>query len=382
MAVADQEQDKTEHKSQKKLQQARDRGELPRSQEIATFAVFAVLIVYFALIRLDWFRAIGEIMTDLLTFDRHLDLNVETLDNFLLGPALKTAAFLAPFFLIVLAVSLSVNMAQTGFNIAKERLKIDWERLDPMRGIKKFISAKAWVEGAKSLAKIGLFSWLSYITLEGSIEEIVELPGRDLFYQLNFLISLSLKLGIRIAILMAVLSAADYLYQWWNFQESLKMTHQEVKEELKEHEGDPLVRQRMRSIRMQMARKRMMSDVAKADVIVTNPTHYAVAIAYDRKTAPAPYVCAKGKRYLALRIREIAAEHKIPIIENPPVARSLYRKVKVGQVIPSEFYRVVAEILAFVYFLKKRRGGSVSSQPIKPRMKAKLPPELIVDDAG
>ena len=133
------------------------------------------------------------------------------------------------------------------------------------------------------------------------------------------------------------------------------MTPREVKDETKEHEGDPLIRQRMRSLRMQMARRRMMSDVANADLIVTNPAHYAVAIAYNLEKMPAPYVCAKGTRYLAQRIVEIAKREEVPIVENPPIARALYKKVKIGQMIPSEFYRAVAELLAFVYMLKNRR---------------------------
>lgn len=374
--MAEEAQDKTEQKSQKKWEKARDRGELPRSQEIATFAVFAAVLLYFSAIRVRWFDVMGSVMRDLLAFDRHLGLRGESLDDFLLQPVLKIALALSPFFVVVLLVSVFTNMSQTGFQFAKERLRIDFERLDPVRGAKKFVSLRSWVEGLKSLFKIVLFALLAFLTIRGVMSEIAELPAHDLRYQINFLLYLALRLGTRVAILMAVLAVGDYLFQWWQFQEKLKMTPREVKEEAKEHEGDPLVRQRMRSLRMEMARRRMMDEVPKADVVVTNPTQYAVALKFDREKMPAPFVTAKGAQHMARRIREVAMAHGVPIVENPPIARALFRKVRIGHPVPSEFYRVVAELLAFVYLLSRDPGRAArarAGRPFRPRLKASPP---------
>lgn len=356
--MAEAQQDKTEHKSRKKFEEARDKGELPSSKEFATFVVFLVIILYFLIVRTHWFDALGSIMADLLRFDQHMHITAESVDDFLLRPLLKTMFILAPFFLIIMFVSTLTSMSQTGFSLATKKLEVNWDRMDPTKGVKKLYSLKSWVEGAKSAFKVGLFATLTYSTLRGAIPEIVEIAGRPLRDQIDFMMTLTLSIALRIALLMAAFSVVDYAFQWWQFQNTLKMTHQEVKEEAKEHEGDPLVRQRMRSLRMQMARDRMMNDVPKASVIVTNPTRYAVAIRYDRDAMAAPVVVAKGKELIALRIRELAREHGVPVVENPPIARALFKQVKVGHPVPSQFYRAIAELLAFVYLLKKKHGES------------------------
>jgi flagellar biosynthetic protein FlhB len=267
----------------------------------------------------------------------------------------------APLFALVLLLSPIINMAQTGFNVAKDKLAIDWSRIDPMSGLKRFAGARQWIEGAKSLLKIGAFIYLAWITLESALPTIKLLGARDLRAQLDEMLGLALLIGTRIAVLMAILAVLDYGYQWWEFYKKTLMTHQEMKDESKEREGNPLIKQRQRSLAMQRLRQRMMSEIPKASVIVTNPTHFAVALRYDRLKAPAPYVCAKGADHMAARIREIAREHGVPIIENKLLARALYRSVRVGQIIPSEFYKAVAEVLAFVHLLRQRRqrgGGS------------------------
>jgi flagellar biosynthetic protein FlhB len=375
--VAENQDDKTEHKSRKKWEQARDRGELPRSQEFATFIVFVVIILYFHVARLGGLEALGDVMAELLDFDEHLDLDAESLGVFLLRPLLGAALALAPFFLLVLVVSTFANMGQTGFHLAKEKVGVDWSRLDPITGVRKIVSLRAWVEGLKASLKVALILWIAYDAMRDRLPEMVEMSGRPLRDQMEFMLSLSLSLAARIAILMAAFAVADYGFQWWKFQDSLRMTRREVKEEAREHEGDPLMRRRLRSLRLQMARERMMSKVPKAKVVLTNPTHYAVAVSYDRETMAAPIVCAKGKELLARRIREFAAECGVPIVENPPMARALFKKVKVGRAIPSEFHRAVAELLAFIYMLD-RKGGSAAverGETLRPKFKAALPAE-------
>ncbi|HOR27736.1 MAG TPA: flagellar biosynthesis protein FlhB [Candidatus Sumerlaeota bacterium] len=354
--MADHDQEKTEYRSQKKLEESREKGEIPRSTELGTFLVFALFLTFFGIARLAWFEGIGRIMEDLLRFDRHLGaINRDTVGEFLLVPFIKAGAVVAPLFCTILVLSPLVNFCQTGFNIARNKLQPDWGRLNPVNGFKRIFSARQYIEGLKACVKIGLFSLLAWSALLKSVPKLKLLAGQDLTNQLQTMLDISLMIGVRVAILMGVLAVFDYGYQWWEFNKKLLLTHQELKDEMKEREGNPMIKQRQRQIAMQRARRRMMAEVPKAAVIITNPTHYAVALAYDREKHAAPYVAAKGTELMAHRIREIARRHNIPIIENRPLARALYRKVKLGQTIPSEFYKAVAEILAFVFLLKRNR---------------------------
>lgn len=362
--MAENDSEKTEFTSQKKLEDSRNKGELPKSQELGTFVVFAIFLLYFGFTRLLWFEQLGDIMTNLLSFDRHMDIDIDSVGMFLLAPTAKTIAVLAPLFALILVISPLVNMAQTGFNFAKDKMTPNWQRMDPIAGFKRMFSMRQCVEGAKSSLKISLFLWLAWGTVSAALPDIEKAGALDLREQINLMLSLSLAIGLRIAIMMAMLAVFDFGYQWWEFNKKLKMTHQEMKDESKERDGNPLIKQRQRSLQMQRARERMMSEVAHADVVVTNPTHFAVAIRYDRTKAPAPYVCAKGTQHMAFRIRDLARENGVPVIENRPLARGLYKTVKIGQVIPADFYKAIAEVLAFVFLLKQRSRGQASGQRI------------------
>ena len=212
--MEDQGQDKTEQKSRKKWEEARNKGELPRSRELATFILFAVLLIYFHLSRMQWFDAIGVVMADLLQFDRYLNLNAESLPDFLLQPVLKTAFFLAPFFLIVLVVAITANMGQVGFQLASQKPKIDRNRLDPMKGLKRIVSLRSLIEGLKSMLKTGFFLYLAYLTIRDAMPLVVEQAALSLRHQLNFLMEVVLKLTLRVTILMAALAIFDFGYQW------------------------------------------------------------------------------------------------------------------------------------------------------------------------
>lgn len=357
--MADNDSEKTEYLSQKRLEESREKGELPRSQELNTFVVFALFLLFFGMTRLAWFESLGAIMTDMLQFDRHMNITTENVGELLIGPAFKAVLVLAPLFGLILVVSPLLSMAQTGFNIATDKLEANWGRLNPLSGLQRMISMHQWVEGFKSCIKIGIFAWLAWGALKKAMPSIQMMGGQDLRGQIGLMLDVSMAIGIRIAVLMAVLAIFDFGYQWWEFQKKLRMTPQEMKDEMKERDGNPLIKSRQRSIAMKRHRDQMMNQVPKASVIVTNPTHYAVALSYDRNKAPAPFVCAKGTQFMALRIRELAKQHNIPIIENRPLARALYKHVKVGHVIPSEFFKAVAEVLAFVFMLKQRRKSGM-----------------------
>ena len=361
--MADNDQEKTEYLSQKKLEESREKGELPKSQELGTFIVFALFLTYFTMTQLELFDGMGAIMADLLTFDRHMHVNQDTLSEFMVVPVVKTVGLIAPLFGLILFFSPLVSMTQTGFNIAKDKLTPDWNRLNPTSGFKRIFSLRQSVEGVKSCIKIALFAWLAWTAIRASLPILRMLGALDLRTQLKTMLDVTLSIGIRITIMMALMAVLDFGYQWYEFHKKLRMTPQEMKEEFKEREGNPLVKQRQRSLAMQQARERMMSNVATASVVVTNPTTYAIALTYERDKAPAPYVCAKGMRRMAEQIKKLARKHNVPIVENKPLARALYKKAKVGKVIPSEFYKTVAEVLAFVFLLKKNSGGKGAWNP-------------------
>ncbi|MCE5229100.1 flagellar biosynthesis protein FlhB [bacterium] len=358
-------EDKTEYQSQKKLEQSREKGELPRSQELGTFVVFTVFLIYFSSTGTLWFESIGALISEMLRFDQYLGLNRENLVDFLTLPVIHIAKLVAPLLLVILVVSPLVSLCQTGFNIARDKLAPDWSRLDPVAGFQRIFSLRQVIEGLKSTIKVGLFGWLAWTAVASRLDRIIAIGTLDLRDQINLLMDVSLAIGIRIAILMAVLAVADLGYQWWEFIKRMRMSHQEMKEEAKERDGNPLIKQRQRSLAMQAARQRMMAEVPKASVVVMNPTHFAVALRYDSAKAPAPIVVAKGQDEIALRIKKLALDSGVPVVENKPLARALHRKSKVGKMIPNEFFRAVAEVLAFVYMLKRKgkKSNGVMKQP-------------------
>lgn len=354
--MADNDAEKTEYISQKRLEESRERGELPRSQELNTFIVFALFLMFFGMSRMAWFESFGALMSDLLKFDRHMNLTRDNLNEFLLSAAFKGILILAPLFGLILIVSPLVSMCQTGFNLAQDKFTPDWSRMNPLSGLQRMVSTHQWIEGGKSCLKIALFGWLAWGAIAKNMNAIAMMGALDLKSQLGLMLDVSIAIGTRITITMAVMALFDFGYQWWEFVKKLRMTQQEMKDEMKEREGNPLIKQRQRSLQMQSARNRMMQAVPKASVVVTNPTHFAVALTYDKEKAPAPFVCAKGRQLTAQRIKEMARLHGIPVIENKPLARALYKHVKVGQMIPAEYYKAIAEVLAFIFMLKSRRG--------------------------
>jgi len=238
---------------------------------------------------------------------------------------------LAPVFLGLVFISVLANYVQGGWIFSTQRLTPELSRINPWAGLKRMVSGEAWVELGKSLAKVTLIAVVAYFSLRRQLPHLLPL---------------------------LVLGLLDYLYQRYRYEKSLRMTKQEVKDELRQTEGDARVKARIRSLMRQLATKRMLTEVPAADVVVTNPTRVAVALKYDSRTMVAPRVVAKGQGFIALKIIALAQEAGVPQVENPVLARSLYRLVEVGEVIPVSLYRAVAEVLAYIYSLKSRVGGS------------------------
>ena len=269
----------------------------------------------------------------------------------LLIAALLTAG---PVFALLMFIGVAVNVAQSGFIFTAEPLKLELNRISPISGLKRLFSLKSIVELLKGVFKMALVGGVVWLVLVPEMERLESLLRMDVADLLSVVLVLITRLMIAVLALLAVVALIDFLYQRYEFMKQMRMTLQEVKDEFKQSEGDPQVRARLRQIRTERARQRMMQAVPTADVVVTNPTHFAVAMKYDESTMAAPLVVAKGADELALRIRELAGEHKVPLVENPPLARALFDTVDIDQEVPPQHYTALAEVIGDV--MRKRRG--------------------------
>lgn len=265
----------------------------------------------------------------------------------------KIALLAAPLCALLWCISFASTVVQIGFLYNEEALDFDFNRLNPVEGFQRIMSLKSLIEGAKALAKLIVIGVIVVLMVRSEVSKIPNLMHYSVEQVFVYLGGITFRLLAGVGGFMAALAAADYFFQRWDLETKMRMTKQEVKEELKSREGDPLIKSRIRRIQRDMAQKRMMDDVPKADVIVTNPTHIAVAIKYDESMV-SPRVLAKGADLIAEKIKSLAKEHGIPIVENKPLARTIYKTIKIGQNIPRELYTAVAEVLSFVYRLKKK----------------------------
>ena len=261
---------------------------------------------------------------------------------------------LSPVLAGVLIVSILSHFAQSGAVLSTRLLKPDWSRISLWKGLRRLFSKQAFAELLKSLFKILIIGGIVYSIIQKELAEILSLTGQEPGRIAQSICSMSWGLFLKITLVMMLLAGLDYLFQRWIYEKNLRMTKQEIKEELKTTEGDPLIKSRIRSIQRQLARRRMMAEVPKADVIITNPTHLAVALRYQAKQMEAPKVVAKGAGWVAEKIMEIGRTHQVPLVENKPVAQLLYQTVDIGQMIPSILYQAVADILAYVYRIKNK----------------------------
>jgi len=348
-------QDKTEPASPKKKEDARKKGQVAKSKEISSIAVLASGTIYM------FFNA-GQLTDKLGENIRQTFINIpqmisgdvgyaaymsQTIQNFL--------SMILPIMILLVVVALAANFIQTGFVMSVEPLTPDLSKIDPVKGLGKIVSKRSMAELLKSIFKIIIVGWAAFSTLKDNYSLLMPLMYQENIQILSMLGRISLKVVTRCCYVIFILAVLDYLFQKWEFEQELKMTKQEIKDEYKQTEGDPLIKSRIRSIQREMARKRMMKEVPKADVVITNPTHYAIALSYKAgEKMTAPKIVAKGADNIALKIKELAMKHGIPMVENKPLAQNLY-KLDLGQEVPPKFYQAVAEILAYVYGLKKKK---------------------------
>jgi flagellar biosynthetic protein FlhB len=345
------------------LSEARSRGQVARSQELNAAAA---MLVGFWLLRGPGARLVTDIQDVLRRTVSSLptgELTGAALRELIAEDALRLGPNFAFIVFALLATGVAVTLAQTGLVWADQRPAFDFSRLNPIAGFKRLFSGHGLIELGRALLKLLVVGWVAYSYLRGQFETLLTLNQTDLPTAIGQWASLAYGMALRVGGAYLVLAFADYGYQRWSLMKSLRMTKDEVKQDFKSSEGDPFLRGRIRAQQRRLARQRMMSRVPKADVVITNPTHFAVALQYDREKMKAPRVVAKGAALIAQRIKDLARENDVPVVENPPVARALYRAAEIDEEIPPDLYVAVAEILAFVYRLRSASLGLRNSAP-------------------
>lgn len=349
-------QEKTEPATPKKKQDARKKGQVARSAELPGALILFFTFLSFLLFG-GWFKErFFAIFTAAFQDYMLKDLTMENLRAIFLQMLSQGLLLLAPVLLIAVVFAVAGNYLQIGFLFTGEPLLMKFSRLNPLEGAKRIFSMRSAVELLKTLLKMGIVGSAVYSSLQAEKAQLLRLARLPLQDDLGYITSATLRLGLKIGLILVMLALFDYLYQKYDYNKNLRMSKQEIKEEYKKTEGDPLIKGKIRERQRRMALQRMMQEIPKADVVITNPTHYAVALKYDAKRMDAPQVVAKGADLVALRIRELAREHGVATMENKPLARALFARVEIGETIPAELFQAVAEVLAYVYKLRGIRS--------------------------
>ena len=346
-------QERTERATTKRREEARRKGQVAQSREISSVLILLTAMGFFYFAGSWMFENVSEVIGGIyarlgtLRLDAVSDVNAFAVDIFK-----RVFLILIPFFVPVLIAGIAGNIGQIGFEIHGQTIKPKLDKLNPISGIKKFVSLKSLVEMVKSIFKILFVGGIAYGVVSKETAKFPGLMQQEVGEILLFIGKVAFKIFFFVCLALILLAALDYLYQRWQYEKDLKMTKQEVKDERKQSEGDPKIKGRIRRMQLEMARRRMMEAVPQADVVITNPVHLAVALKFDAASMVAPAVVAKGSGHIAERIKETARNHQVPIIEDKPLAQALHKMVEIGEYIPVELYRAVAEILAYVYRLK------------------------------
>jgi flagellar biosynthetic protein FlhB len=361
--------ERTEPASARRLDQAREKGNVPRSRELATFAVLLASTGVIAFLGMFMFQGLGNIMRGSLSFDLADISSPLMMGRNLMDAGLEGVLLLLPLAAAVVVVAIASNVMVSGWVFSTKALEPDFGKLNPLSGLARMFSWQSLVELVKAALKgmliAGVAGWMIWRQRDG----ILSLAAEPLDSAMAHFGQITLLTFLAAAAAYALIVVMDVPFQLWNYQRQMRMTKEEVRQERKEMEGDPQIKARIRSMQKEVARRRMMQQVPKADVVVTNPMHFAVAMKYDQQRMAAPQVIAKGSQLVAERIKEIARAHKVPVVEAPPLARALHRHVEVGDTIPGALFTAVAQVLAYVYQLNQ------SMNPVLPT-DWQVPPDL------
>ncbi|XID96099.1 flagellar biosynthesis protein FlhB [Paenibacillaceae bacterium WGS1546] len=347
--------EKTEKATPKKRKESRDKGQVAKSAEIPSTLILLASVSLLVMLGPYLKNQILALFGDVYLNRLNMQVTDENVLALFTHYAFQMLLLLAPIFVIVVVIAFAGNYVQIGWLFTVKPLQPKLEKLNPINGAKNIFGMRSVVEFLKSSLKLLTVAVIVIAVLwseKKRLLELAHLPIQDIF---AFVTSLTVQLGLYIAALLFILAIGDFFYQRYEYEKKLRMSKQDIKDEFKNVEGDPLIKAKIKERQRRMALMRMMQEVPKADVVITNPTHFAVALKYDSAKMDAPTVIAKGQDYLALRIRELAKEHDVVTMENKPLARALYERTDIGQSVPADLFQAVAEVLAYVYRLKGRR---------------------------
>ena len=352
MAEEQDQSEKTEDPSGRKLDRARNRGQVAQSQEVSNWGILTAgaLLILFAG---SWtLKGVARVVMPFLESPSQMPVDMGSLRFLFADMAEVLLVALWPIFLFLVIAAQATHLVQTGLVWATEKFDFDWSRLSPLSGLKRLVSTRTLAEFIKGIVKIAVIGGIIFATVMPVLRDVELLPAMGIGAVLDRSEMVIFRVAAATLAIITIIAGFDFIYQRFMFIRQMRMTKQEVKDEHKQTGGDPHVKARIRSLRKERARQRMMAAVPKATVVVINPTHYAVALLYEMEKMEAPKLVAKGADFIALRIRELAEEHEVPIVENPPLARALYASVELDDEIPVEHYKAVAEVIGFVMRLK------------------------------
>jgi flagellar biosynthesis protein FlhB len=350
-------EERTEAPTEKRRSEARQKGNVAKSAEINS-----TLVLLTGILMLKWcapwmYGQLSGFMGTLFEIIAHPRADIAFFTSLVAKALVFLITACLPVCAAIMAIGIASNLVQVGFLFTLQPITPRLEKLDVISGMQRLFSLRSIVELVKDIAKLALIGAIAFLTIKAEFAKFIGLWDAPPITIMTCILTVSFTIVIRAVIALIILSLLDYLYQRYEYEKKLKMTKQEIKEERKQMDGDPQIKSRVRSLQREMARRRMMQEVPKATVVVTNPTYIAIAIRYEPDEMQTPKVLAKGKRLVAERIRQIAAEAGIPIVEDKPLARAMYDKIEPGFDIPVEFFAAVAEVLAYVYRLKKRNAA-------------------------
>ena len=355
MADEQDDSEKTEDPSESRIEEFRKRGEVAVSKELNSVLLLFACLLTLSLSAIYIFETMSNFLEWIFTLELEKIYTDKGLENIVKNSFATAGKCIAPVMLVALCIGVLTNAAQVGFMFSPEVLEIKPDRINPINGFKKIFSKKSIVEAIKGIFKFSIILSITYFVLSDHLSSFIGFLYTDIMTGFEIGKGIILKLMFSILLGLTVLAIADFAWEKFSYKQKLMMTKQQAKKDSKERDGNPEIKQRIRTVQREMAQKRMMEDVRSADVIVTNPTHISVALKYDPETMIAPEVVAKGSEHVAMRIREIAKENEIPLVENVPLARAMYKTVKVGEGVPRNLYKLVAEVLAFVFKMKRAK---------------------------